>query len=60
MTTKKNSTSCIGQTNDDYPAYWAKGEWDMMLWHLFEPTLVYTHHVGIPAYLAMNRDLVLH
>ena len=54
-----NSTSWIGQTNDDYPANWANGEWDVLL-HLeikeldFEPILVYTH-VGIPAYLGMNR-----
>jgi hypothetical protein len=54
-----NSTSWIGQTNDDYPAYWANGEWDVLL-HLeikeldFDPILIYTH-VGIPAYLGMNR-----
>jgi hypothetical protein len=27
---ENNSTSCIGQTNDDYPAYWPKGEWDVL------------------------------
>jgi hypothetical protein len=54
-----NSTSWIGQTNDDHPAYWAHGDWDVIM-HLeikelgFAPILVYTH-VGIPAYLGMNR-----
>jgi hypothetical protein len=54
-----NSTSWIGQTNDDHPAYWAHGDWDVVL-HLeikelsFVPILVYTH-VGIPAYSGMNR-----
>jgi hypothetical protein len=53
------TTSWIGQTNDDHPAYWAHGNWDVLL-HLeikeldFRPILVYTH-VGIPAYLGMNR-----
>jgi hypothetical protein len=56
---ENNSTSWIGQTNDDNPVYWANGEWDVLL-HLeikeldFEPVLVYTH-VGVPAYLGMNR-----
>jgi hypothetical protein len=54
-----NSTSWIGQTNDDHPAFWANGDWDVVL-HLelkeldFAPILVYTH-VGIPAYSGMNR-----
>jgi hypothetical protein len=54
-----NATSWIGQTNDDHPANWANGDWDVLL-HLeikeldYEPILVYTH-VGIPAYLGMNR-----
>jgi hypothetical protein len=54
-----NCTSWIGQTNDDHPAYWAHGDWDVVL-HLevkelgFAPLLVYTH-VGIPAYSGMNR-----
>jgi hypothetical protein len=54
-----NGTSWIGQTNDDHPAYWACGDWDVVL-HLeikelgFAPILVYTH-VGIPAYSGMNR-----